>query len=93
MADWATCRGHSIEKVMAARGSFPSSRAFDALVLTGGPMGVHDEEQHPWLPAEVEFIRDVVRAGKRVLGICLGAQLVAHALGARVGPNRYREVG
>ena len=63
------------------------------LIVMGGPMGVHDHRQFPWLAAEKRFIRDVFDAGKSVLGACLGAQLMAHALGARVYKNPAPEIG
>jgi GMP synthase-like glutamine amidotransferase len=59
----------------------------------GGPMGVYDELQYPWLTEEKTFIRRSIDAGKIVLGICLGAQLIANALGAVVFKNPYREIG
>ncbi len=65
----------------------------DWLIVLGGPMGVHDEHVHPWLAEEKRFINDVIAAGKPVLGICLGAQLLADVLGARVHQNRHREIG
>lgn len=71
----------------------PALEAFDWLVVMGGPMGVHDEEQYPWLAAEKTLIRAAIDGGKRVLGICLGAQLIAHTLGAAVTPNPRREIG
>jgi GMP synthase (glutamine-hydrolysing) len=55
-----------------------------ALVLMGGPMSVNDEAGYPWLAAEKSLVRRAVEAGRPVLGICLGAQLIASALGARV---------
>ncbi len=55
-----------------------------ALVLMGGPMSVNDENEYPWLLEEKVLIRDAVRADRPVLGVCLGAQLIASALGARV---------
>lgn len=63
------------------------------LIVMGGPMGVHDEHVHPWLAEEKRFIREVVESGKPVLGVCLGAQLLADVLGARVHQNRHREIG
>lgn len=63
------------------------------LIVMGGPMGVHDPRQFPWLAAEKRFIRDVFDAGKSVLGVCLGAQLMADALGARVYKNPAPEIG
>ena len=56
-------------------------------------MGVHDEERYPWLAAEKQFISDAIDQGKRVLGICLGAQLLAQLLGAPVTRNRWLEIG
>ena len=73
--------------------SLPAMSDFDWLVVMGGPMGVHDEIQFSWLKDEKTFIRDSIEAGKIVLGICLGAQLIADALGARVFKNEYREIG
>ncbi|MGZ3595178.1 MAG: type 1 glutamine amidotransferase [Syntrophales bacterium] len=66
---------------------------FDLLVIMGGPMGVHDEDRFPWLAIEKRFIEKAMNEGKAVLGICLGAQLIADVLGAKVYPNRTREIG
>ena len=71
----------------------PGTLDFDLLVVMGGPMGVADEAAYPWLRVEKQFILRAIEAGKRVLGICLGAQLVAEVLGARVYRNPYREIG
>lgn len=62
------------------------------LILMGGPMSVNDESPYPWLREEKSLIRDAVAAGRPVLGVCLGAQLIASALGARVYPST-REIG
>jgi GMP synthase-like glutamine amidotransferase len=59
----------------------------------GGPMGVYDDAQYPWLAAEKEHIRAAIDAGKAVLGICLGAQLIAASLGAEVLPHTHKEIG
>ncbi|MDI9633479.1 MAG: type 1 glutamine amidotransferase [Methanolinea sp.] len=56
------------------------------LVLLGGPMSVNDEREYPWLAAEKSLVRGWIAAGRPVLGICLGAQLIASALGAAVRP-------
>ena len=59
----------------------------------GGPMGINDDEIYPWLVAEKQFVKQSIGANKLVLGICLGAQLIADVLGAEVFPNREKEIG
>jgi len=71
----------------------PALDSFDMLVVMGGPMGVYDEHIHPWLAAEKDFIARAITAGKKIIGICLGAQLIAAVLGAPVTQNPYREIG
>jgi len=66
---------------------------FDWLIIMGGPMGVYDEEKFPWLKEEKAFIKKSIDSGKIVLGICLGAQLIAASLGAKVYPNKFKEIG
>ena len=70
-----------------------ASVAFLGLGHMGGPMGVHDERKYPWLAAEKAFLTEAVRAGIPILGVCLGAQLLAIALGARVYRGAYKEIG
>ncbi len=72
---------------------FPNPKAIDLLVIMGGPMSVNDEDEFPWLVAEKQFVREVIESGKPVLGICLGAQIIASSMGARVYPNRVKEIG
>jgi GMP synthase (glutamine-hydrolysing) len=64
----------------------------DALLVMGGPMGVYEQDRYPFLKDEIALIRDAVQAGKPVLGVCLGSQLLAAALGANVAPAR-KEIG
>jgi GMP synthase (glutamine-hydrolysing) len=71
----------------------PSAADTAALVVMGGPMSVHDRGKHPWLPTEVTLIREAIEREIPVLGICLGAQLIAAALGARVYPGSEKEIG
>ncbi len=71
----------------------PLTTDLDWLIVLGGPMSVNDETSCPWLAAEKRFIAEAVARGKVVLGICLGAQLIACALGARVYPNPQPEIG
>jgi GMP synthase-like glutamine amidotransferase len=65
----------------------------DWLIIMGGPMGVHDECRYPWMAAEKRLIRAALAGGPRVLGICLGAQLIADVLGGRVAPMGHQEIG
>jgi GMP synthase (glutamine-hydrolysing) len=71
----------------------PAVADFDALLVMGGPMNIYEDDRYPWLPAEKRLIGEAIAAGKIVVGVCLGAQLIADALGARVQPNRWREIG
>lgn len=71
----------------------PRIHEFDMLIVMGGPMSVNDEELYPWLAAEKELIRGCRDSEKPVLGICLGAQLIASALGSRVFHGRHTEIG
>jgi GMP synthase (glutamine-hydrolysing) len=59
----------------------------------GGPMSVHDEGAYPWLTGEKMLIERAIQARKRILGVCLGAQLLADVLGAKVRRNRHKEIG
>jgi GMP synthase-like glutamine amidotransferase len=71
----------------------PELAELDLIIALGGPMSVNDEVELAWLKDEKRFVSDAVRAGKAVLGICLGAQLIASALGARVYPGPHKEIG
>lgn len=73
--------------------ALPDPDDADLLFIMGGPMGVHDHDRCPWLAREKRFIEEAVRRGAIVIGICLGAQLLADVLGAPVTRNRYREIG
>ncbi|HTI12466.1 MAG TPA: type 1 glutamine amidotransferase [Puia sp.] len=94
IANWIGERGD----VLSFTGLFqndplPAIHEFDGLVIMGGPMSIHDEGELAWLKKEKELITAALREKKKVLGICLGAQLVAEALGAKVYPNSQKEIG
>lgn len=72
---------------------FPDLSEFDWLIILGGPMSVYDENYMLWFKAEKEFIESAIKADKTILGICLGAQILADVLGAKVYPNRKKEIG
>ena len=75
---WLEAQGHAVKGTRLYAGEAPPQpQAFDALIVMGGPMNIYEYEQHPWLRGEKALIRTAVDAGKRVLGVCLGAQLLA----------------
>lgn len=65
----------------------------DLVVMMGGPMGVYDTEEHTWIACEIERLRWRLAADRPTLGVCLGGQMIAAALGARVYPGQFTEVG
>jgi GMP synthase-like glutamine amidotransferase len=71
----------------------PSGDGFDSLVMMGGPMSVNDENEYPYLTAEMRLAEQFMNTGKRVFGVCLGAQLMAKAMGARVYAGSEKEIG
>ncbi len=90
-----TARGAQIETVDVPRAAQIELAAHDAelLIVLGGPIGAGDDTEFPFLTTEREAICRRVEAGQPTLGICLGAQLIAHALGARIGPAPSKEIG
>jgi len=91
---WAQKKGHELSGSWVFDGdSVPEADSYDWLVVMGGPMGVEDESAHDWLAGEKRAIASAIERGKTVVGICLGAQLIAAVLGARVYPNSTREIG
>jgi GMP synthase (glutamine-hydrolysing) len=85
-----TDRGIAIETIeLDEGGELPDWREVDLVLAMGGPMGVHDEGEHPWLAGEKRWIAAAVQAGVPYLGVCLGAQLLAASLGARRRPPRW----
>lgn len=73
--------------------ALPALADFDRLVVMGGPMSTNDEAEHPWLKTEKALIRTAIEQGKTVVGICLGSQLIASALGEKVYKNQHTEIG
>lgn len=94
IAEWASSRGVRLDVYHLYRGGgLPAHDAFDMLTVMGGPMSANDTAALPWLQPEIDFVREAIAAGKTVLGICLGAQIIARALGARVYPASEKEIG
>jgi len=91
---WITTKGHTVNYTkLYDNPQFPVLDEFDWLIVMGGPMGVYDEAMYPWLKEEKEFIRRAIESGKTIVGICLGSQLIAEVLGAKVYPNKRKEIG
>lgn len=94
LADWANSRRHELRSHLSYEGGeLPGPSSFDALLVMGGPMNVYETDQHPWLIAEKALIVAAIKAGKFVIGICLGGQLIADALGAAVTRGPHPEIG
>jgi GMP synthase (glutamine-hydrolysing) len=91
---WATREGHVVTANRVFEGEpIPEADRYDWLVVMGGPMGVGDESRYDWLTGEKRAIASAIEHGKTVVGVCLGAQLIAAVLGARVYPNATKEIG
>ena len=93
IAEWAAERGHELTSGLALTEEFPAIDDIDFLVVLGGPMAADDEVVSPWLHGEKHYIAEAIAAGKLVLGICLGAQIVAELIGGTVRRNREPEIG
>ncbi len=94
MEAWLTGRGALVgASRMHEWPAFPPVRDVDLLIVMGGPMSVNDEAAFPWLREEKAFVAGAIDAGVAVLGICLGAQLIASALGAGVRRSEHAEIG
>ena len=92
---WADSKNITVSKTALYEKNplFPSMDSFDMLVIMGGPMGVYDEDKYEWMADEKRFIDQAISNCKTVLGICLGAQMIASVAGARVFPNEHKEIG
>lgn len=91
---WAKSRGHEISRTLLFEDEeLPQMQDFDWLIIMGGPMNIYEHDKYPWLVREKEFIARALAEDKIVLGICLGAQLMADVLGGRVRRNEQREIG
>jgi len=91
---WALERGHNFQYHYWDSGHVLNQLPeFDLLIIMGGMMGAYEDEAFPWLVIEKKLIREAIETGRKVLGICLGAQLIASALGANVYKNDHSEIG
>lgn len=94
VSSWAAAKGFQIKQTFVCNGeNLPDLDSFDWLMIMGGSQHAWDEDAHPWLVEEKNFIKDAIAAGKIVLGICFGAQLLAEALGGALFSNTRKEIG
>lgn len=91
---WAKENGHAITSTQLYQNdALPEQQDFDWLVVMGGPMNIYEEEIYPWLAAEKLFIGEAIAAGKVIIGLCLGGQLIADVIGGKVTQNPHKEIG
>ncbi len=91
---WAVEQGYELSHTRLYKGEvLPKEHEYNWLVIMGGTMGVYQEDRFPWLVEEKKFVRKAIESGRKVLGVCLGAQLIASALGAPVFPGPEKEIG
>jgi len=91
---WAVARGYSLSSTrFFANEPLPQMQDFDWLIVLGGPMNIYETEKYFWLTEEKRFIEQAIKNDKTVIGICLGAQLIADVLGAKVTRNEFKEIG
>jgi GMP synthase-like glutamine amidotransferase len=93
LADILRSKGAVVEILKPFKGQEIPEDLGDGLVILGGPTAVYEEDQHPWMTLELAAIRQCMNRQKPVLGICLGAQMLAHLAGGRVYKGSVREVG
>jgi GMP synthase (glutamine-hydrolysing) len=85
--------GYEIQYCDIGRRELPDPEAPDLLIVLGAPVGVYEDGKYPFLRDELALLKARIDRGQPILGICLGAQLIAHALGARVYPSGHKEIG
>ena len=91
---WAKENGHSLTKTEIFDGEpFPDPSEIDMLAVMGGLMNIYQHRDYPWLKDEKVFIEKAIEKGIKVIGICLGGQLIADVLGGKVTQNPYVEIG
>ncbi|CAL1516903.1 type 1 glutamine amidotransferase [Chitinophaga sp. MM2321] len=95
IADWIKQEGHtsSATRWYEDHPDHTQLANADWLIIMGGSMGVYEQDRYPWMETEITLIREALAQHKKILGICLGAQLLAYALGANVYPHTQQEIG
>ena len=91
---WAHDRGYSLTYTRFFQdGILPSLDSFDILAVMGGLMNIYEHDEYPWLITEKEYLKRAIDANKKIVGICLGGQLLSDVLGGSVVANQYKEIG
>lgn len=94
IVEWAARRGYPLATTELHSGhTLPALADFDWLVVMGSSVSVHEERKYPWLVGEKRLIEHAIKQSKVVVGVCLGAQLIADVLGARVSRHSHKEIG
>ena len=94
IGQWAADNGHQLQYTHLYNDQdLPQMEEFDVLAIMGGPMNIYEDDKYPWLKKEKQFIERAIDNNKKVIGICLGAQLIADILGGTVTRNQYAEIG
>ncbi len=94
IGNWAKENGIHLGRIrLYENDPYPPLSDVETLIIMGGPMGTGDDQIYPWLKTEKAYIREAIHSNKVVIGICIGAQLIAVALGAKVYQNSVKEIG
>ncbi len=94
ITEWIEKKNHLLKYTRFYEGDpLPEASEADMLVIMGGPMNVFDFHIHTWMQDEIDWVSDFINSGKPVLGICLGAQIIASAMGVDVYPGKEKEIG
>ncbi|MCC7575259.1 MAG: type 1 glutamine amidotransferase [Methanomethylovorans sp.] len=94
LKEWALLHDHMLRTANPSKClDLLSPDNFDMLVIMGGTMSVYEKDEHQWLYKEKAFVKEILRLGKPILGICFGGQMLAQLLGADVRPNAHKEIG
>lgn len=94
ITEWIQKKGHQLDYTRLYKNEpLPDPDNVDLLIIMGGPMNVSDFHLHPWMKEELDWVGEFIESGKAILGICLGAQIIATALGSDVYPGKEKEIG
>ncbi len=87
--------GFTIDDIDLSKGERCPATAdgYDVTLIMGGPMNVYEEDKHPFLADELRLLQEAAKNGRKVIGFCLGCQMIARALGAKVTKNPVKEIG